>query len=101
MGQSWTPTPIGQATPILPPARSWQEADGGGFWGPSLSWNTKINAFVLLLNNVSGARVFDAEGNYITYLPTIDTPAPCPARTAPPTGFAERTGIELVCTGPG
>ncbi len=78
VGQSWAPTPLGHATPILPPARSWQQADGGGFWGPSLSWNTELNAFVLLLNNVSGARVFDAEGNYITYLPTMAAPAPVP-----------------------
>ncbi len=76
--QSWTPAPLGQATPLLAPERSWQQADGGGFWGPSLSWNTHLGAFVLLLNNVSGARAFDAEGNYITYLADMDAPAPNP-----------------------
>lgn len=78
VGQSWTPTPIGQATPLLPPARSWQDPEGGGFWGPSLSWNTHLGAFVLLLNNVSGARAFDAEGNYLTYIPDMASPAPAP-----------------------
>jgi hypothetical protein len=78
VGQSWTPTPIGQATPLLPPARSWQDPEGGGFWGPSLSWNTHVGAFVLLLNNVSGARAFDAEGNYLTYIPDMASPAPAP-----------------------
>ncbi len=76
--QQWAPVPLGQATPLLPPVRSWQDPDGGGFWGPSLSWNTHLNAFVLLLNNVSGAKAFDAEGNYITYLPDISTPQPTP-----------------------
>lgn len=78
VGQSWAPEPLGQATPILPPARSWQDPLGGGFWGPSLSWNTQLGAFVLLLNNVSGARAFDAEGNYITYLPDLTAPVPKP-----------------------
>lgn len=78
LGQSWTPIPIGQATPILPPARSWQDPDGGGYWGPSLSWNTYLGAFVLLLNNVSGARAFDAEGNYVTYVPDMASPVPSP-----------------------
>ena len=78
VGQSWAPVPLGQATPILPPAISWQDPMGGGFWGPSLSWNTHLGAFVLLLNKVSGARAFDAEGNYITYLPDMAAPAPVP-----------------------
>jgi hypothetical protein len=79
VGQTWAPTPLGQATPLLPPARSWQDPEGGGFWGPSLSWNTHLGAFVLLLNNVSGARAFDAEGNYITYLPDMTAPRPVPS----------------------
>jgi hypothetical protein len=79
VGQQWAATPIGQATPLLPPARSWQHPEGGGFWGPSLSWNTQLRAFVLLLNNVSGARAFDAEGNYITYIPDITVPVATPA----------------------
>ena len=79
VGQRWPATPVGQATPLLPPARSWQRPDGGGYWGPSLSWNTHLGAFVLLLNNVSGAREFDAEGNYITYVPDMADPRPVPA----------------------
>lgn len=80
VGQQWRETPLGQATPLLAPSRSWQQADGGDFWGPSLSWNTHLNAFVLLLNKVSGAKAFDAEGNYITYLPDITRPRLVPAR---------------------
>jgi hypothetical protein len=78
VGQTWAPVPLGQGTPLLPPARSWQDPAGGGFWGPSLSWNTHLGAFVLLLNNVSGARAFDAEGNYITYVPDMAAPLPVP-----------------------
>lgn len=76
--QRWAPVPMGQATPLLPPRHSWQRPDGGGFWGPSLSWNVHVGAFVLLLNKVSGAREWDAEGNYITYLPDMNVPAPNP-----------------------
>lgn len=79
VGQSWTASPLGQATPILPPPRSWLRADGGGYWGPSLSWNTHVGAFMLLLNKVSGAKAFDADGNYLTFLPRIGTPTVVPA----------------------
>ncbi len=79
VGQSWTPTVLGQATSLLPPSRSWQRADGGGYWGPSLSWNTYVGAFMLLLNRVSGARAFDADGNYLTFLPTMQSPVANPA----------------------
>ena len=77
--QSWTASPLGQATPILPPPRSWLRADGGGYWGPSLSWNTHVGAFMLLLNKVSGAKAFDADGNYLAFLPHIETPSVAPA----------------------
>lgn len=80
LAQRWPAGPIGQATPILAPARSWQRADGGGFWGPSLSWNAHVGAWMLLLNNVSGARAFDAEGNYLAWIPSMAAPAPVPAR---------------------
>jgi hypothetical protein len=79
VGQSWPSTPLGQATSLLPPARSWQRADGGGYWGPSLSWNTHVGAFMLLLNKVSGARAFDADGNYLTFVPTMRSPVANPA----------------------
>jgi len=78
VGQQWREVPLGQATPLLAPERSWQDPEGGGYWGPSLSWNTHVGAFVLLLNKVSGAKAFDAEGNYITYIPDITSPAVMP-----------------------
>jgi hypothetical protein len=79
VGQAWTPVALGQATPLLTPARSWLREDGGGYWGPSLSWNTHVGAFMLLLNKVSGAKAFDADGNYLTFVPDTDAPAPVPA----------------------
>ena len=78
VGQSWTATPLGQATPLLPPARSWLTADGGGYWGPSLSWNTHVRAFMLLLNKVSGAKAFDADGNYLAFVPNMASPVVAP-----------------------
>ena len=80
VGQSWTPVPLGQATPLLAPPRSWLREDGGGYWGPSLSWNTHVGAFMLLLNKVSGAKAFDADGNYLVFVPQMAAPAPVPAR---------------------
>ncbi len=79
VGQRWEPAKLAQATPLLPPARSWLRADGGGYWGPSLSWNTHVGAFMLLLNKVSGAKAFDADGNYLTFVPRMAAPAPVPA----------------------
>ena len=79
VGQSWTPTPLGQATPLLPPQRSWLREDGGGYWGPSLSYNTHVGAFMLLLNKVSGARAFDADGNHLAFVPDMAVPRAEPA----------------------
>jgi hypothetical protein len=79
VGQTWKTTPLGQATPLLAPERSWLRADGGGYWGPSLSWNTHVGTFMLLLNKVSGARAFDADGNYLTFVPSMQSPAAVPA----------------------
>jgi hypothetical protein len=78
LGQRWPEGPIGRATPILAPARSWQQPDGGGYWGPSLSWNAHVGAFMLLLNNVSGAKAFDADGNHLVWLPDMAAPTPVP-----------------------
>ena len=80
VGQRWTPVPLGQATPLLPPTRSWLRPDGGGYWGPSLSWNTHVGAFMLLLNKVSGAKAFDADGNYLAFVPDMAAPAAMPAQ---------------------
>jgi len=79
VGQTWTPVPLGQATPLLAPARSWLREDGGGYWGPSLSWNTHVGAFMLLMNKVSGAKAFDADGNYLTFVPDTKAPTAVPA----------------------
>lgn len=79
VGQSWAATPRGQATPLLPPSRSWQRADGGGYWGPLLSWNTHVGAFMLLLNNVKDDRSFDADGNYLAFVPDVASPSATPA----------------------
>jgi len=79
VGQTWAPVPLGQATPLLAPARSWLREDGGGYWGPSLSWNTHVGAFMLLLNKVSGAKAFDADGNYLTFVPDTKAPTAVPA----------------------
>ena len=80
LAQRWPAGPIGRATPILAPERSWQQPDGGGYWGPSLSWNAHVGAYLLLLNKVSGARAFDAEGNYLAWIPDMARPAAAPAR---------------------
>ncbi len=79
VGQQWVPVPLGQATSLLPPARPWVREDGGGYWGPSLSWNAHVGAFMLLLNKVSGAKAFDADGNYLTFIPRMELPTPVPA----------------------
>lgn len=77
--QSWRSTPTGQATSLLPPARSWQRPDGGGYWGPSLSWNTHTQSFMLLLNKVSSAKTFDADGNYLAFIPDAAAPTVVPS----------------------
>jgi hypothetical protein len=62
-------------TPILGVSASWHEADGpdGGYWGPSVHWNTYLNQYVMLLNK-SADPLFNQEGIYVSYSRVLTDP---------------------------
>lgn len=63
------------ASPIMPALRSWDS--GGGtvdvFWGPSVHWNTAIDAWVMLLNRAN-SDTWNQEGIYISFSDRLDDP---------------------------
>src|SRR5262249_28151858 len=64
----------GLLTATFPPAISWMQSTGGGYWGPSVHWNTYLNQYVMLLNNVFDSSSFKQEGIYISYSSNLDDP---------------------------
>jgi hypothetical protein len=56
----------GLATPVFGVDRSWAEEDVDALWGPSVHWNSYLDAYVVLLNRAVG-EFWAQEGVYITF----------------------------------
>jgi hypothetical protein len=55
----------GAVTPAFGVDRSWADVNVDALWGPSVHWNTYLNAYVTLLNRATG-EFWVQEGVYIT-----------------------------------
>jgi hypothetical protein len=64
----------GHVTPIFPVAIDWHRPDGDAFWGPSVHWNTYLNAWVMLLNRAKD-KDWTQEGIYVTFNADLADPA--------------------------
>jgi hypothetical protein len=65
----------GSVTPIFRANRFWKYADPDALWGPSVHFNTYLQAYVMLLNRTTEATGnWRSEGNYITYNGTLSNP---------------------------
>jgi hypothetical protein len=62
------------ATPIYRADRSFHTKNVGGFWGPSVHWNTFLKEYVMLLNRARDGE-FAQEGIYVSSSPSLDEPA--------------------------
>jgi hypothetical protein len=70
----WTEPGIGgRVTPIFPAAVDWHLADVDAFWGPSIHWNTYLNAWVMLLNRAKDKN-WAQEGIYISFNHNLSDP---------------------------
>ena len=69
----WVEYPIG--TPLVATTQAWHDADQkvDAFWGPSVSWNSAIQQYVMLLNRAKDEN-FTQEGIYVSFAPSLDDP---------------------------
>lgn len=72
-GPEWT-FPL--ATPFLRAANRWDDARSGVdvFWGPSIHWNTALQAYVMLLNKAT-SNGWEQGGVYVSFNARLDDPA--------------------------
>jgi hypothetical protein len=63
----------GHVTPIFPAAVDWHRADVDAFWGPSVHFNTYLNAWVMLLNRAKD-KDWGQEGIYISFNKELSEP---------------------------
>ena len=53
-------------TPVFGVDRSWANVDVDALWGPSVHWNTYLNAYVTLLNRgPAGCQLGDAQADVL------------------------------------
>jgi len=64
----------GQVTPIFPAVIDWHRSDADAFWGPSIHYNTYLNAWVILLNRARD-KDWTQEGIYLSFNAALADPA--------------------------
>lgn len=73
--QGWDEPGIGgHVTPIFPAAIDWHRADADAFWGPSIHFNTHLNAWVMLLNRAKD-KDWHQEGIYVSFNDDLSDPS--------------------------
>lgn len=71
----WTEPGIGgHVTPIYGATIDWHRPDANAFWGPSIHWNTYLNAWVMLLDRAKD-KEWAQEGIYISFNPDLSAPS--------------------------
>lgn len=63
----------GHITPIFPATVDWHRPDADAFWGPSVHWNTHLNAWVMLLNRAKD-KDWTQEGIYVSFNAGLSDP---------------------------
>ena len=73
-GQWTEPGLRGRVTPVFPAARSWEGSDADAFWGPSVHWNTHLEAYVAVLNRSCCKSGWPQEGIYLASAEDLGDP---------------------------
>jgi len=62
-------------TPLVQTTSPWHDRlpAANAFWGPSIHWNTSLERYVMLLNRARD-ELFNNEGIYVSFAPTLDDP---------------------------
>ena len=92
-------------TPVLPVRVGWERSNTDAYWGPSVSWNTHIHKYVILLNHACCQPEWPQEGIYLSYSGDLSDPhswtTPEKILTPNQIGFAPGFYPQLVGTAPG
>lgn len=95
----------GRITPVLPVRVPWERSNTDAYWGPSVSWNTHVNKYVIMLNHACCKPEWPQEGIYISYSADLSDPGswstPVKILTPAQIGFAPGFYPQLVGTGQG
>ena len=51
----------------------WRQTNNAGFWGPSVSYNTALAQYVILMNRTNGHN-YNTEGHYASFARELDDP---------------------------
>ena len=104
-GQWGQPGIGGRVTPILPVRVGWERSNTDAYWGPSVSWNTHIQKYIILLNHACCKPEWPQEGIYLSYSQNLGDPgswtSPVKILTPRDIGFAPGYYPQLVGTAPG
>jgi len=65
----------GRQSPVFHVRVPWQDEATDAFWGPSVHWNTHLNAYVMLLNRACCQPGWPQEGVYISFNADIANPS--------------------------
>jgi hypothetical protein len=84
----------GRVTPIFAPEKDFTQLGGAMFWGPSISWNTHLGMYVMLLNHATDPEL-NSDGIYISFNQRVDDPA----GWSRPQMILDRAGIQKVMQG--
>lgn len=73
---SWSEPGLGgRVSPVFPARAGWEQPDTDSFWGPSVHWNTHLEAFVMLLNRSCCAPGWPQEAIYISANRDVSDPS--------------------------
>ena len=64
----------GPFTPVFPARKDWDGGHADLFWGPSISWNSYLNTYVILLNHAIDSNMTQG-GIYITFNAHLANPS--------------------------
>ncbi|MBY0507793.1 MAG: hypothetical protein K2X03_28025 [Bryobacteraceae bacterium] len=65
----------GRSTPVLPVRTAWEKSNTDAFWGPSVSWNSYLERYVILLNRACCQPGWPQEGIYLAISADLSDPA--------------------------
>jgi len=73
---SWGEPGIGgKVTPVFPASVAWQHPETDAMWGPSIHWNTYLQAYVVLLNRSCCSPDWPQEGVYLSLNADLSDPS--------------------------
>jgi len=65
----------GHMSPVFPAAVGWENEDAGSYWGPSIHWNSHLEQYVILMNQVCCTPGWPQVGIYHAFSDNLADPS--------------------------